>query len=86
MQSGDSISLIMNGLQKWLGHSAMMAYITMMAVRLIELRRVLTPTGSLYLHCDPTASHYLKIVMDAIFGRFEFCCRNCVEAHERERH
>ena len=45
-----------------------MAYLVMMTARLVELRRVLKPTGSLYLHCDPTASHYLKIVLDAIFG------------------
>ncbi|MDD5219903.1 MAG: DNA methyltransferase [Candidatus Bipolaricaulis sp.] len=48
--------------------SPMMAYICMMAARLLELRRVLKPEGSIYLHCDPTASHYLKLVMDAIFG------------------
>ena len=47
----------------------MMAYLAMMAVRLIELHRVLKPTGSLYLHCDPTASHYLKILLDAVFGK-----------------
>ncbi len=46
----------------------MQSYLTMMAVRLLELRRVLKPTGSLYLHCDPTASHYLKLLLDAIFG------------------
>ena len=46
----------------------MMAYLVMMTARLVELHRVLKPTGSLYLHCDPTASHYLKIVLDAIFG------------------
>jgi site-specific DNA-methyltransferase (adenine-specific) len=46
----------------------MMAYLTMMAVRLLELHRVLNPTGSLYLHCDPSASHYLKVLMDGIFG------------------
>jgi hypothetical protein len=45
-----------------------MAYLAMMAVRLIELHRVLKPTGSLYLHCDPTASHYLKLLIDATFG------------------
>ena len=45
-----------------------MAYLAMMAVRLMELHRVLKPTGSLYLHCDPTASHYLKALLDAIFG------------------
>lgn len=46
----------------------MMAYLTMMCIRLLELKRVLKDTGSIYLHCDPTASHYLKIVMDSIFG------------------
>ena len=51
-----------------LGDSNMMAYLTMMAPRLQELRRVLKPTGSLYLHCDPTASHYLKIILDIVFG------------------
>jgi len=45
----------------------MMAYLSMMAVRLVELHRVLKPTGSIYLHCDPTASHYLKLLLDAIF-------------------
>lgn len=44
----------------------MMAYLTMMANRLLELHRVLKPTGSLYLHCDPTASHYLKVVLDGV--------------------
>ncbi len=51
-----------------IGPNQMMAYLVMMAARLVELRRVLKPTGSLYLHCDPTASHYLKVVMDTIFG------------------
>ena len=46
----------------------MQSYLTMMAVRLLEMRRVLKPTGSIYLHCDPTASHYLKMLMDAVFG------------------
>ncbi len=46
----------------------MLAYLAMMTPRLVELRRVLKPTGCIYLHCDPTASHYLKIVMDAVFG------------------
>src|SRR5437764_4455058 len=50
----------------------MMAYLSMMAPRLIELRRVLKPTGSLFLHCDPTASHYLKMLLDAIFGPEQF--------------
>ena len=46
----------------------MMAYLVMMTIRLVELHRVLKPTGSLYLHCDPTASHYLKLLLDTIFG------------------
>ncbi len=50
----------------------MLAYLAMMAPRLVELRRVLKPTGSIYLHCDPTASHYLKMLMDAIFGAQNF--------------
>ena len=50
----------------------MMSYLVMMSVRLIELERVLKPTGSIYLHCDPTASHYLKMVMDSIFGKNMF--------------
>jgi len=51
---------------------AMMAYIAYMAQRLFEMRRVLKPTGSIYLHCDPTAGHYLKVIMDRIFGRSNF--------------
>ncbi|MCC6685796.1 MAG: restriction endonuclease [Fimbriimonadaceae bacterium] len=48
--------------------NSMMAYLTMMALRLVELHRVLKPTGSLYLHCDPTASHYIKLILDSLFG------------------
>jgi site-specific DNA-methyltransferase (adenine-specific) len=59
-------------LRAFLGSNDMMAYLTMMAVRLVELHRVLKPTGSIFLHCDPTASHYLKLVMDAIFGPKNF--------------
>ena len=51
---------------------SMKAYLIMMAVRMLEMRRVLKPTGSIYLHCDPTASHYLKLLMDAVFGRDNF--------------
>ena len=54
----------------------MLAYLAMMAPRLIELRRVLKATGSIYLHCDPTASHYLKLLMDAIFGPGSFAARS----------
>ncbi len=56
----------------FVGRNDMMAYLTMMCIRLVELRRVLKDTGSIYLHCDPTASHYLKIVMDTIFGKKNF--------------
>jgi adenine-specific DNA-methyltransferase len=55
-------------MRSFLGENDMMAYLAMMAIRLIELHRVLKPTGSIYLHCDPTASHYLKLLLDAIFG------------------
>jgi len=65
---GGQVSVAMQALRKLLGTSNMMAYLAMMAPRLVELRRVLKPTGSIYLHCDPTASHYLKLLMDAIFG------------------
>ena len=50
----------------------MQSYLTMMAVRLLEMRRVLKESGSIYLHCDPTASHYLKQLMDAVFGKDNF--------------
>ena len=55
-------------LRSFLGENDVMAYLVMMTIRLQELYRVLKPTGSIYLHCDPTASHYLKLVMDAVFG------------------
>ena len=58
---------LIQALRAFLGQNDMMAYLAMMAVRLVELHRVLKPTGCIYLHCDPTASHYLKIVLDAIF-------------------
>ena len=54
--------------REFVGRNAMMAYLVMMAPRLVELHRVLKPTGSLYLHCDPTAGHYLKLLLDAVFG------------------
>jgi site-specific DNA-methyltransferase (adenine-specific) len=59
---------LMQALLAFLGRNDMMAYLVMMAIRLVELHRVLKPTGSIYLHCDPTASHYLKLVLDAVFG------------------
>ncbi len=61
-------AIMLRAMRSALGENDMMAYLAMMAVRLIELHRVLKPTGSLYLHCDPTASHYLKTLLDAIFG------------------
>ena len=60
---------MMIAFRSFIGNNDMMAYLTMMCIRLIELRRVLKDTGSIYLHCDPTASHYLKILMDAIFDK-----------------
>jgi len=61
------IACLIKALRSFLGENDMMAYLVMMAIRLQELHRVLKPTGSIYLHCDPTASHYLKIIMDSIF-------------------
>lgn len=59
-------------MRELLGANTMMAYLTMMAPRLIELHRVLKKTGALFLHCDPSASHYLKLLLDAIFGYHRF--------------
>lgn len=67
VERGGSVSEAMQACSQLLGVSNLMAYLAMMAPRLIELQRVLKATGTLYLHCDPTASHYLKIVLDAIF-------------------
>jgi len=68
VEAGGRVSETMQAFWKILGASDMMAYLAMMGPRLVELRRVLKPTGSIYLHCDPTASHYLKLLMDAVFG------------------
>jgi len=67
-QGPPKVSSLVRALHDFLGPNDMLAYLTMMAIRLVELRRVLKSTGSIYLHCDPTASHYLKMVMDAVFG------------------
>ena len=64
----EKVSTAIEALLNLIDRNQMMAYLVMMTARLVELRRVLKSTGSLYLHCDPTASHYLKIVLDAIFG------------------
>ncbi|MEX2430362.1 MAG: site-specific DNA-methyltransferase, partial [Dehalococcoidia bacterium] len=63
---------LLQAMRQFLGQNDMMAYLTMMAQRMVELHRVLKPTGSIYLHCDPTASHYLKMLMDAVFGAVNF--------------
>lgn len=68
----DRVSQMIAALRQFIGPSQMLAYLVMMAARLVELHRVLKPTGSLYLHCDPTASHYLKIILDTIFGPENF--------------
>lgn len=69
MQSGNTDAAeLLRAMRSFLKENDMMAYLCMMAVRLLELHRVLKETGSLYLHCDPTASHYLKLVLDSIFG------------------
>ncbi|MHB8958353.1 MAG: site-specific DNA-methyltransferase [Candidatus Limnocylindrales bacterium] len=67
-----AVSQIVSALRAGIGTNQMMAYLVEMAVRLVELHRVLKPTGSLYLHCDPTASHYLKLLLDAVFGPLAF--------------
>src|SRR5208282_2148410 len=73
MSSGNSaVAEMLRAMRSFLRENDMMAYLSMMAVRLLELHRVLRPTGSMYLHCDPTASHYLKILIDAIFGKENF--------------
>jgi site-specific DNA-methyltransferase (adenine-specific) len=61
------VAEMMQAMRRFMGENDMMAYLTMMANRLLELHRVLKPTGSLYLHCDPTASHYLKLLLDGVF-------------------
>ncbi|HEU5478478.1 MAG TPA: DNA methyltransferase [Candidatus Tumulicola sp.] len=67
-QSNTDVAEVTHALRSVLGENDMMAYLVMMGIRLLELHRVLKPTGSLYLHCDPTASHYLKIVLDQVFS------------------
>ncbi len=71
-QSNTDVAELMRALRAFLRENDMMAYLTCMAIRLLELHRVLKPAGSLYLHCDPTACHYLKIVLDAVFGKLSY--------------
>ncbi len=73
IHSGNSdVAEMLRSLRSFLKENDMMAYLCMMAVRLLELHRILKSTGSLYLHCDPTASHYLKLLLDAVFGPERF--------------
>ncbi len=73
MQSGNSDAAeLLRAMRAFLKENDMMAYLTMMAVRLLELRRVLKETGSLYLHCDTSAGHYLKLLLDGVFGSASF--------------
>jgi site-specific DNA-methyltransferase (adenine-specific) len=67
-EAPDNVAKLIDSLRDFIGTNQVMAYLVMMTTRLVELHRVLKPTGSLYLHCDPTASHYLKIILDVIFG------------------
>ncbi|MBN2209203.1 MAG: restriction endonuclease [Candidatus Coatesbacteria bacterium] len=72
VEAGGRVSETMQGFRKLLGDNDMLAYLSMMAPRLVELKRVLKKTGSIYLHCDPTAGHYLRLLMDAVFGPRNF--------------
>lgn len=72
VEAGGKVSEVMQAFRLFLGDSDMVAYLAMMAPRLVELRRVLRHSGSLYLHCDPTASHYLKLLLDSVFGPTNF--------------
>ena len=69
---GDEVGSMLGAFVDALGYNDVTAYLTMMTPRLVELRRVMKSTGSIYLHCDPTASHYLKAMMDAVFGAVNF--------------
>ena len=70
IQSGTNVALsvMMEAMHRAIGENPLMAYLAMMAVRLVELHRVLKETGSLYLHCDTAAVHYLKLILDGVFG------------------
>src|SRR5262249_20921508 len=72
VERGGPVSRALQGFRLMLGDSDMLAYLSMMAPRLVELHRVMRPSASLYLHCDPTASHYLKCLLDAVFKPEQF--------------
>jgi len=71
-EGAERVATMIGAMRSFIGANQMMAYLVMMTVRLAELHRTLKPTGSLYLHCDPTASHYLKVILDTIFGADQF--------------
>jgi site-specific DNA-methyltransferase (adenine-specific) len=70
--AGGRVADCLQAFRTFLGECDMLAYLVMMAPRLVELRRVMKPTASIYLHCDPAASQYLKMLMDAVFGAANF--------------
>ena len=72
VMAGGRVADCLQAFRTFLGECDMLAYLVMMAPRLVELRRVMKPTASIYLHCDPTASHYLKLLMDAVFKPSNF--------------
>jgi DNA modification methylase len=72
VEAGGDVSRAMQAFRTILSESDMLAYLAMMAPRLVELRRVMKPTASIWLHCDPTAGHYLKLLLDAVFGAKSF--------------
>lgn len=76
------VGKLLEGLRQAFGDTSLLGYLSVMALRLRELHRVLKPTGSLYLHCDPTAGHYLKLVLDSVFH--DGCVRNEVIWHYRK--
>ena len=81
------VSELVAAMRSFLGQNDMMAYLTMMSQRMIELHRVLKPTGSIYLHCDPTASHYLKMLMDCgVWIKVNFKQRNCTWKRTSKAH
>lgn len=72
VRDGGDVGNALEAFRKLLGGTPMLAYLSMMAPRLVEMRRVLKPTGSIYLHCDSTASAHLRLLMDAVFGQRNF--------------
>ncbi|MDQ2817798.1 MAG: site-specific DNA-methyltransferase [Candidatus Eremiobacteraeota bacterium] len=84
VEAGGPVANVLRAFRTFLGSSDMLAYLSMMAPRLVELRRVIRSTGSIYLHCDPTASHYLKMLMDAVFGPKNF--RNHITWQRSDTH